>query len=96
MKKEISPVAIICIVVGVAAAVVVGVFFMIRSDPVAQGPHPPPRFDPAAREAEEARNRPPASMMQPASPTQVPPGTHPSDARPGDDMRPGDLKPRQN
>jgi hypothetical protein len=52
MKKEVSPGIIIGAAVGLVAIIVLAIFFSVKNDPASQAPHPPPRFDPAAKAAE--------------------------------------------
>ena len=91
MKKELSPTALIGIIVGVVVVVIAGVLMMVRNDPASRGPHAPPHFDPAAKATEAQPPFAPSGVPKASTPPAPsgPPGAHPSDSRPVDPERGG-------
>ena len=59
MKKEIPAGVIGAAIVGLLAVVGFALYFlMVKSDPAAQAPNPPPRFDAAQKAAESSGQNP--------------------------------------
>ena len=51
-KKDLSPSAVIGAIVGLVVVLAAVAFFLYKSDPAAQAPNPPPRFNPADKAKE--------------------------------------------
>jgi len=75
MKKELSPQVILGAIVGIVVVVGLAIFMVVRGDPAMQGPNPPPRFDPAAKEAESHSG--PSGTRPERGPGDAPPGKAP-------------------
>lgn len=79
-KKDL-PMGVIAAAIGLLAVLGIAIFFaLMKSDPAAQAPNPPPRFDAASKEAETSRGNPMQDLER------GPPGSPPdaaSEKRPG-------------
>lgn len=67
-------------IIGALAVLGIAIFFaLMKSDPAAQAPNPPPRFDEASKQAETSRGNPMQDLER------GPPGAAPA----GAEQRPG-------